>query len=215
MRPREARTLSPSPGRQRRHGGRRGCRRPRATEREDSVCRKLAFAGRSTLYDTLTSGTSPPHFTACSVEASCAPFPSAFSPEPHRFPSSPKNVRRRGREPARSAREQDGARGGHPPREEDLRARGASVRGSEGAAGYDLARPTSVYVSKPRFRSRGRDAGETRVDRAPSRAHASTTRDRSTRWKPTFSNATTSQHETCLSHARMDANEFELIPTAG
>lgn len=175
VRPREARTLSPftrddsadmvAVG---------GCRRPRATESGDSVRRKLAFAFRSVdsvRYFNIQKGR--PLRTSLHARSRRPVRLSRPLSPPNRTGSQahPKNVRRRGREPARSAREQDGARGGHPPREEDLRARGASRARQRGRGGVRPRLGLRVrYVSKPRFRSRGRDAGETRVDRAPSRA---------------------------------------------
>jgi len=72
------------------------------------------------------------------------------------------------------------------------------VRGSEGAAGYDLASAyecgtsrsrASVLAGETRAR-RGRDAGETRVDRAPSRApRLDDDRSIARRDSSTFSNA--------------------------
>lgn len=106
-------------------------------------------------------------------------------PPPNRTGSQahPKNVRRRGREPARSAREQDGARGGHPPREEDLRARCASRARQRGRGGVRPRRGLRVrYVSDPRFFP----AGETRARHRAS--FASTTRDRQATAR-TFSNS--------------------------
>ena len=95
----------------------------------------------------------------------------------------PKNVRRRGREPARSAREQDGARGGHPPREEDLRERCASRARQRGRGGVRPRRGLRVrYVSDARFFP----AGETRARHRAS--FASTTRDRQATAR-TFSNS--------------------------
>ena len=106
-------------------------------------------------------------------------------PPPNRTGSQahPKNVRRRGREPARSAREQDGARGGHPPREEDLRARCASRARQRGRGGVRPRRGLRVrYVSDARCFP----AGETRARHRAS--FASTTRDRQATAR-TFSNS--------------------------
>lgn len=212
VRPREARTLSPftlddsadmvAVG---------GCRRPRATESGDGVRRKPNFAfGRSTLVSTIQKHSNGTSLRTSLHARSRRPvrLSRPLSP-PNRTGSQahPKNVRRRGREPARSAREQDGARGGHPPREEDLRARGASRARQRGRGGVRPRLGVRVrYVSKPRFRSRGRDAGETRARRASTarlRApHASTTRDRSTRQLDVFKRVLRSAFL-----ARMDAND--------
>ena len=191
VRPREARTLSPftrddsadmvAVG---------GCRRPRATESGDSVRRKLAFAFRSVdsvRYFNIQKGR--PLRTSLHARSRRPVRLSRPLSPPNRTGSQahPKNVRRRGREPARSAREQDGARGGHPPREEDLRARGASRARQRGRGGVRPRLGLRVrYVSKPRFRladeTRARRASTARL-RAP---HASTTRDRSTRQLDVF-----------------------------
>lgn len=214
VRPREARTLSPftlddsadmvAVG---------GCRRPRATESGDGVRRKPNFAFRSVdrgfddTYKNIQMGR--PLRTSLHARSRRPVRLSRPLSPPNRTGSQahPKNVRRRGREPARSAREQDGARGGHPPREEDLRARGASRARQRGRGGVRPRLGLRVrYVSKPRFRSRGRDAGETRARRASTarlRApHASTTRDRSTRQLDVFKRVLRS-----ALHARMDAND--------
>ena len=82
------------------------------------------------------------------------------------------------------------------------------VRGSEGAAGYDLASAYECGTSRSRASvsrtRRGRDARRPRAFARPTPRR----REIARRDSSTFSNATTSQHETCLSHARMDANEF-------
>ena len=212
VRPREARTLSPftlddsadmvAVG---------GCRRPRATESGDGPSKtKFRFSvGRLWFrrYKNIQMGR--PLRTSLHARSRRPVRLSRPLSPPNRTGSQahPKNVRRRGREPARSAREQDGARGGHPPREEDLRARGASRARQRGRGGVRPRLGVRVrYVSKPRFRSRGRDAGETRARRASTarlRApHASTTRDRSTRQLDVFKRVLRSAF-----HARMDAND--------
>ena len=196
VRPREARTLSPftrddsadmvAVG---------GCRRPRATYSGDGVRRNLlAFRSvDSGFFSIQKHAKFRPLRTSLHARSRRPVRLSRPLSPPNRTGSQahPKNVRRRGREPARSAREQDGARGGHPPREEDLRARGASRARQRGRGGVRPRLGLRVrYVSKPRFRSRGRDAGETRARRASTarlRApHASTTRDRSTRQLDVF-----------------------------
>ena len=175
VRPREARTLSPftrddsadmvAVG---------GCRRPRATESGDSVRRKLAFAFRSVdsvRYFNIQKGR--PLRTSLH----------ARSRRPVRLsrPLSPRTAP----VPKLTRRMSVGADANQPEvhankmaRVEDtLRVKKISehavlpVRGSEGAAGYDLASAYECGTSRSRAsRSRGRDAGETRVDRAPSRA---------------------------------------------
>ena len=190
VRPREARTLSPftlddsadmvAVG---------GCRRPRATESGDGVRRKPNFAFRSVdrgfddTYKNIQMGR--PLRTSLHARSRRPVRLSRPLSPPNRTGSQahPKNVRRRGREPARSAREQDGARGGHPPREEDLRARGASRARQRGRGGVRPRRGLRVrYVSDARFFP----AGETRARHRAS--FASTTRDRQATAR-TFSNS--------------------------
>lgn len=184
MRPREARTLSPftlddsadmvAVG---------GCRRPRATKSgvpdlrtsaHHPPYRRTAGKQRNRSVDRRfrrykTFKVSRPLLTSLHARSRRPLRLSRPLPPPNRTGSRahPKNVRRRGREPARSAREQDAARGGHPPREEDLRARGASRARQRWRGGVRPRLGLRVrYVSNSRFLSRGRDAGETRVDRA-------------------------------------------------